>query len=237
MLASNSDIGKGIQNSYLDLNNTFLTTINSLEILKPYLKKNTKILFTSTSAIYGNVSKPISESNTVLNPISNYGSMKLASEVYISSYSHLNNLKAIIFRFPNVVGKNLTHGLLYDMKKKINSKKKFLQVLGNGEQQKPYSHVNEILKCMIYVKKKKLIKNLNVFNIGNSDKGMRVKDIVKIMHNKYKSKKVIKYEKKDIGWKGDVPNYRYNTDKINNLGFKFKINSYNSILKAIKENF
>ena len=47
------------------------------------------------------------------------------------------------------MGKNLTHGLLYDMKK-INSKKKFLQVLGNGEQQKPYSHVNEILKCMIF---------------------------------------------------------------------------------------
>ena len=42
------------------------------------------------------------------------------------------------------------------------------------------------------LKKKKLIKNLNVFNIGNSDKGMKVKDIVKIMHKKYKSKKSYK---------------------------------------------
>ena len=60
--------------------------------------------------------------------------MKLASEVYISSYSHLNNLQAIIFRFPNVVGKNLTHGLLYDMKKKLILRRnfyKFLEMVNN----------------------------------------------------------------------------------------------------------
>ena len=38
-----------------------------------------------------------------------------------------------------------------------------------------------------------------VFNIGNSDKGMKVKDIVKIMHKKYKSKKNIKFKKINIG--------------------------------------
>ena len=35
------------------------------------------------------------------------------------------------------------------------AKNKHLKILGNGQQRKPYSHVNEIIKCMIYVIKKK----------------------------------------------------------------------------------
>lgn len=236
LLAANSDISKGIKNSYVDLDNTFLTTVNSIEFLKSYIKKKTKILFTSTSAIYGNVNRPVSENNSMMAPVSNYGAMKLASEAYISSFSFLYNVNTFIFRFPNVVGKNLTHGLLFDMKRKINAKKNYLNVLGNGKQQKPYSHVNEILNCMIFLKKKNYKKNLNIFNIGTNDKGMKVNEIVSIMLKNYNSNKKIKFGKKNIGWKGDIPTYRYNTKKINNLGFKFKMNSKDSIIKAIKEN-
>ena len=236
LLAANSDISKGIKNTSVDLNNTFLTTVNSLEFLKPYIKKNTKILFTSTSAIYGNVNKSVSENNSIVSPVSNYGAMKAACEAYISSFSFLNDANTFIFRFPNVIGKNLTHGLLFDMKKKINSKKNFINVLGNGKQQKPYSHVNEILSCMMFVKNKKYKKRMNVFNIGTNDKGIKVKDIVIRMLKIYKSNKKIKFGKSNIGWKGDVPTYRYNTKKINDLGFKFRINSKESVIKAIKEN-
>ena len=44
-------------------------------------------------------------------PESYYGAMKLASEAFISAFSFNNNIKSFIFRFPNVVGKNLTHGV------------------------------------------------------------------------------------------------------------------------------
>ena len=47
LLAANSDIQKGIKDYRIDLNNTFLTTINTLEFLKNYLNKDTKIIFTS----------------------------------------------------------------------------------------------------------------------------------------------------------------------------------------------
>ena len=162
--------------------------------------------------------------------------MKLASESYISSFSYLNNVNTLIFRFPNVVGKNLTHGLLYDMKKKINSKNKFVYVLGNGQQQKPYSHVDEIIDCMIFIKKRKFKKKMNIFNIGTDDKGMKVKDIVNIMLRKYASNKKIKFGIKNVGWNGDVPNYRYNTKKINDLGYRFRMKSKDTIIRAIEEN-
>ena len=123
------------------------------------------------------------------------------------------------------------------MKKKILSKANFVQVLGNGEQKKPYSHVNEIIDCMIYLSKKKYKKNFNVFNIGTNDNGIKVKDIVLIMLKKYQIKKKIKYQNSKIGWKGDVSRYRYSTDKINKIGFSFRMNSKKAILKAIDENF
>ena len=46
LLAANSDIQKGIKDYKVDLNNTLLTTINSLEFLKNFLQKDTKIIFT-----------------------------------------------------------------------------------------------------------------------------------------------------------------------------------------------
>lgn len=236
LLAANSDIKKGIIDYRIDLKNTFLTTINSLEFIKKYIKKNTKIIFTSSSAVYGSHKNKISELTSKKRPESSYGLMKLQSEQYLENFSYINSVNTLIFRFPNVIGPNLTHGLIFDMKKKINSKKKYIQVLGNGEQQKPYSHVDEIISCMMFVKNKKYKKRMNVLNIGTNDKGIKVKDIVIRMLKIYRSNKKIKFGKSNVGWKGDIPTYRYNTKKINDLGFKFRLNSKESVIKAIKEN-
>ena len=233
LLAANSDIKKGSEDIKVDLKDTFLSTINSMEFLKNYINNKTKIIFTSSSAIYGKTYSKISENNTLTQPASNYGAMKLASEAYLSSFSNKYNCKISVFRFPNVIGKNLTHGLLYDMKKKILSKNKYINVLGNGEQQKPYSHVEEIIKCMIFFKNKKSKTKINYFNIGYQEKGMKVKEIVSIMAQKFKSDKKIIYQKSEVGWIGDVNKYEYSTKKINNLGFNFKINSKKSIELAI----
>jgi len=234
LLAANSDIKKGTLNSDVDLKNTFLTTYFSLHLVKKFLNKSTKIIFSSTAAIYGNTNNKVIEENTPTKPISNYGAMKLASEAYISAFCENFNVRAIIYRFPNVTGPNLTHGLLYDMKKKFLLKNNFVNVLGNGLQQKPYSYVSEIVKCMKFFKNKKFNKKVIYLNIGTNDKGIKVKNIVDLIKRKFKSKKRVIYQKSKIGWVGDVPMYRYSTRKINKLGYKFKFTSKDVILKTVK---
>ena len=77
-----------------------------------------KFIFSSSSAIFGDFKEKISEFSSPAHPISNYGSMKLSSESYI--YANYKNFdKLLIIRFPNVVGGNMTHGLLYDLIKKL----------------------------------------------------------------------------------------------------------------------
>ena len=234
-LAANSDIQSGANNPFGDLNNTFLTTANICNFLKPFIEKKTILIFSSSSAIYGNIKGRISEVSSPHKPESFYGAMKLASEAFISAFSFNNNIISFIFRFPNVVGKNLTHGVIYDLSKKIMTNNKHLKVLGDGQQRKPYSHVDEIIKCMIYVIKIKHNKKVNYYNIGTSDSGTKVKNIVRLLLKKFGKEKKIIYEKKDRGWKGDIPYYRYSTKKLNKTGFKFYLNSHASIKKTLKE--
>ena len=98
---------KGINDSYVTKKILCLLQLIRLNTLSHFSKKTLK-LFLLRLQQYGQTNVVISENNLNLNPISNYGSMKLACESYLSSYSYLNKVKSIIFRFPNVVGKNLT---------------------------------------------------------------------------------------------------------------------------------
>ena len=233
LLAANSDIASGVKNPNVDFKNTFLSTYNFLNNINKFLNKNTKIIFASSSAIYGSVRGVIYENTSPLKPESNYGSMKAACENFISSFSHKYNIQSFIFRFPNVVGNNLTHGVIYDLSKKILSKQKKLEVLGNGEQCKPYSHVDELINCMIFLKNKKKNELINFYNIGSSDKGVKVKKIVQLLIKKFNCNKKILYQKQKFGWPGDIVSYRYSNVKMKKEGYRFKLSSIQAIKKTI----
>ena len=235
LLAANSNILNGIKDSRIDLNNTFMTTFNTLIGLQPYINKKTKIMFSSSSAVFGDKQICINE-ESIFQPVSNYGAMKLLSESFINYFCNKYSLKSYIFRFPNVVGENLTHGIVYDFFKKKNNKQKIFQVLGNGYQKKPYSYCDEIIDCMFFLVKKKIQGNIDYFNLGTNDKGIEVKEIVNIFKSKTGLKKIIKYQNTKRGWPGDVARYYYSTNKINKYGYKFKMSSEEAIIKAIEKN-
>ena len=118
-LAANSDIQAGFNEVKIDLNNTFYSTFNILSCMKK--NKVKKIMFASSSAIYGDLDKKLSEIVGPLLPISNYGAAKLSSEAYISTFCDNYDMKAWILRFPNVVGWRLTHGVINDFLYKLSS--------------------------------------------------------------------------------------------------------------------
>lgn len=105
-LAANSDIQKGGKYPSVDFNDTFMTTYSVLELMRRNEIKN--LFFSSTSAIYGDKGEALAEDAGSLMPISYYGGAKFASEGFISSYSFMNDLNTVVFRFPNVIGPNLT---------------------------------------------------------------------------------------------------------------------------------
>ena len=232
LLAANSDIKNGLTSFDNDLKNTLLTTTESLSYFIKYLKPKGKICFSSSSAIYGPTKEKIKESNLNFNPISNYGESKLISEIFIKKFCKKRKINYLIMRFPNVVGKPFTHGIIYDLGKKI-LKNKILYVLGNGEQKKPYIHVKELVQCMFFLMEKKT--KYSIYLLGPNDNGVKVKEIVNILKKNFKLNKKTIFEKKKYGWLGDVPEYKYNVGRLNKEGFKFKNNSKQAVVEAIKE--
>ena len=215
----------------VDYNLTFNTTFNVLQLLKEFEIK--KFFFASTSAIYGETYDVLNEDYGPLKPVSNYGAGKLASEAFISAFSSTYGIQTWITRFPNVVGERFTHGVIYDFIKKLRNNPEELEVLGNGEQCKPYVYVKDLVEAILYVIDHAIDK-YNVYMIG-SDSRTKVKEIAAMVIEEMGLNAKIRYTGGDRGWVGDVPEFRYDLTKINKLGWTAPHNSNESVRLAIQK--
>ena len=231
-LAANSDIQKGGKNPNVDYNDTFNTTFSVLELMRQNNIKN--LFFSSTSAVYGDRNDMLlSEDLGALKPISYYGGAKYASEAFISSYTYMNDLNTMIFRFPNVIGPNLTHGVIYDFTKKLMSNPSELQILGDGTQTKPYVYVLDLVDAIIMMTKE-INKGVNIYNVGvdSATSVTRIADIV-CEELGYKNVKY-NYTGGNVGWKGDVPKFQYDLTKIHSTGWKASHTSDEAVKETVR---
>ncbi|EHL15444.1 hypothetical protein HMPREF9629_01833 [Peptoanaerobacter stomatis] len=232
-LAANSDIQASAKNPVIEYNNTYTTTFNILECMRLYDVK--KVFFASTSAVYGEKNGvDVAENNTTLEPISYYGASKLGSEAIINAYTYMNNYKTLIFRFPNVIGPRLTHGVIFDFIKKLENNNEKLQILGDGNQTKPYMYVYDLVDAIIKFKDK-IEEGVTIYNIG-VDTHTSVTKIADIICEKMNLKDVkYDYTGGKGGWKGDVPKFSYNLNKIHSAGWKAKYTSDEAVEETVKE--
>jgi UDP-glucose 4-epimerase len=140
----------------------------------------------------------------------------------------------VIFRFPNVTGPHLTHGIIFDFIKKLKKTNyQSLDILGNGSQKKNYIYVDDLCEAIFLAMKKKIhgIETYNIMTNGNTS----VKEIVNIFKKKIKKNFKTSYGKNNVGWVGDVNKYSYKTNKIRKIGWSPKIkNSTDAIKKTIE---
>ncbi|SEI52007.1 UDP-glucose 4-epimerase [Dyadobacter koreensis] len=231
-LAANSDIAISHTKPEVDVNNTFLTTYRVLEMMRIYGVR--KIVFASTSAIYGDpAGKKLTENFGPLLPVSHYGASKLASEAIISSYVANYQIQAWIVRFPNVVGERATHGAIFDFIRKAYKNHIFLEVLGNGEQNKPYVYVKDLVEAILFVWNN-TSDQINIFNIG-VDSRTKVKEMAEIVLKEAGLDREIRFTGGNTGWIGDVPEFEYDLTKIQNLGWKAKHSSTEAVRKAVQQ--
>lgn len=230
-LSANSDISYGTKYTDWDLKQETLVTYNVLETMR--LTNVKKIIFASTSAIYGETpTKPTPEDYGPLLPISFYGAGKLACEGLISAYSHNYNLQVFIFRFANIAGSNGTHGVLVDFIKKLKTNPLKLEILGNGEQAKPYLYVDDCIEGMLfgYSHPQGQINYYNLACNGATSVNKIAEMIIKTLGLTDVS---INYTGGDRGWVGDVPRVRLSPKKLKGLGWTAKYSSDQAVQKAI----
>jgi UDP-glucose 4-epimerase len=231
-LAANSDIQAGVADPSIDLRHTFLTTFHVLGAMRRF---GVPVLaFASSSAIYGSHSGKLAEDTGPLFPISAYGAMKLASEGIISAALESFLSRVYLLRFPNVIGSRATHGVIVDLIDKLRRCPEVLDVLGDGDQQKPYLHISDLVDAMIFITNHSR-ERLNCFNISAPDEGTSVRSIAETVVRLIAPGTPIGYQAGDRGWVGDVPKFSFVIDKLSALGWRPGFTSLQAVERATLE--
>ena len=231
--AASADIALGRTKTDVDLKQGIINTYNVLEVMR--INNIKKIIFPSSSTIYGKPIKiPTTEDTGMLFPTSLYGASKLACEGMISAFCHLFQMKSWIFRFGNVVGSDMTRGVIKDFILKLRHNPNELEILGNGLQKKDFIYIDDCLDGISYA-----FKNsddvVNVFNLS-SGTTTTVNDIATMILEEMNLENVkITYTGGNSGWPGDSPIVHYDITKIKKIGWKPKYLSDDAIKLAINQ--
>lgn len=218
-LAGGSSVGQSIINPLLDFKKTVLSTSNLLEFLR--IKNiNSKIIFSSSAAVYGNIhNKPINESDKC-KPLSPYGYNKFIAEKLFESYVKNFNIDSCIIRFFSIYGIEAKKQLIWDICTKLNRNQKAIELFGTGEEMRDWIYIKDAVKLLIMASDsfKKKSGEISIFN-GNSGYHHSVKEILYQICELMELSPSINFNKNTRS--GD-PNYligsNYKTKNI--LGFK-----------------
>ena len=198
-----------------------------------------KIVFTSTSTIYGEASVvPTPEDYAPLEPISMYGATKLADEALLSAYAHTFGVQAVIFRMANVVGGRSGHGVVVDLVRKLVRDPKHLEILGSDPgTAKSYVYVDDVV-AGISAGVRAAEQPVSVYNLGSED-AITVRTIADAICEELGLTDV-EYQWTGgagggRGWAGDVRVMQLAIDRIKATGWRPRKTSEDAIRAAAKD--
>ena len=176
------------KNPVKTLNVNAIGTKNVLEACKKNSIK--KIIFSSSSEIYGEPEHiPIKETDRIT-PITTYGISKLMAEEYIKSYSRVYDINYTIFRLFNVYGEEQANRWVVPefVKKIVNDEE--VTIHGDGNQMRAFCHVSDIANAFSHALTKG---NNEIFNIGNNLEPISIKELADRIISLSNSKSKIKF--------------------------------------------
>lgn len=181
-LAAQADVTRSISNPQYDAEINIIGTINMLEACRE--AGCSKFIFSSTSAVYGNLNKSnISIEDPAL-PISYYGLSKFAAENYIRIYHELYNLPITILRYGNVYGPRQTPkgegGVVAVFLNRLKNKQA-LTLHGDGRQTRDFIYVGDVVKANLAAIYNGNGQTLHV-STGKPTSIQEVADILKELH-------------------------------------------------------
>ena len=192
-----------------------------------------RLAFTSSSTVYGEAPRPTPEDYGPLEPISIYGSSKLADEALISTHAHSYGIQSWVFRFANIVGPRQRGNVVPDFIQKLDADPTELEILGDGRQEKSYMHVTECVDAMEFVVEH-ADDDLNIYNLGTRTT-TSVTDIADIVSDELGVDPEYGYTGGDRGWTGDVPKMRLSIEKLAELGWEPSVESDDAVRRSARE--
>lgn len=233
--AARVSIRSSVDGFYDDAENNLMGTVNLLRCCLNSTVK--KFIFASSMAVYADcpAPEPIAEDYKT-EPISPYGVSKLASEKYCLQFSEYTNIDCHVLRYFNTYGTGQAFtpyvGVITIFINNLLDRKAPV-IFGDGEQQRDFTHVSDIVSANILSMKSTI--PLGIFNVGTGVK-ISVNYIAKLLCDRIDPKIKPVYSDAQSG------ELRYSVADINraqnDLGYCPKVklsNKINEIIKYYKE--
>lgn len=191
-------------------------TVNILQLCRQLMVK--RLIYSSSSSVYGDQDNPVMKEDMVLKPKSPYGLQKLIGEQYCELFSRLFEMEIVSLRYFNVYGpRQVTKGAYALVIGKFLEQKKLrraMTVYGDGKQTRSYCYVSDVVRANLLAVNKEMGEKYNVFNIGTREEtsvndvarkiGGKIRYIVPNPRGKFEERRKAadcSKAKKKLGWK------------------------------------
>ena len=161
-LAAQADVRVSVERPDEDAQINVVGTINVLAAAQEH---DAKLVFSSTGgAIYGECSRPAREDDP-LEPLSPYGTAKLAAESYIGMFNRLHGSQHTVLRYANVYGPRqvaeLEGGVVAIFFDRFRSGGQ-ATIYGDGKQTRDFLYVSDIVDATLAA-----VDEQGLFNVGS----------------------------------------------------------------------
>ncbi len=224
-LAAQAGVRYSLTNPYAYIDSNIVGFINILEACRHHGVKH--LAYASSSSVYGlNETIPFSEKDNVDHPISLYAATKKANELMAHTYSHLYGLPTTGLRFFTVYGPWGRPDMALFIFTKAILEGKPIQVFNNGEMERDFTYVDDIVEGIFRVLMKEPTGNkewkgtkpdpssspapFQIYNIGNS-KPVKLMDFIKAIETALGKKAIIEFQPMQAG---DVGKTWANVEKL-----------------------
>lgn len=229
--AANADIRHGLEDTRRDLESNTIVTHNVLEAMR--LGGVKKIVFASSSAVYGEPGLFPTPEDYPLIPTALYGASKLACEALISAYCHSFGFQAWAFRLAGAIGKRHAHGVIRDFVEKLRWNPKELEIISNGEQVKSFIDIGDCVDGIMFAHENAEDK-MNIYNIGTAE-AVKISRLASLVADELGLNGVkFRYTGGVRSWLGDAPIVLLDIGKIKGLGWSPKVGVEEAIRKTVR---
>jgi UDP-glucose 4-epimerase len=150
-----------------------------------------KVVFASSSSVYGISNRLPCSENSKTQPLSIYGASKLAAEEYCRTFSRLHGLPITILRYHTVYGPRLRPDLaiMKFMKALFNGEP--ILIYGDGSQTRDFTYVSDTVAATVLASEKG---DNETFNVGRGE-STTLNELIRILAGLTgSSPKFVKYE-------------------------------------------
>lgn len=196
-----------------------------------------RIIYASSSAVYGDGLELPKKEGSELKPLSPYALSKLINEQYAKLFSEIFKMDIVGLRYFNVYGpfqdENGDYAAVIPKWIENFKKNKLVVIYGDGKSTRDFCHVNDIVNVNILVAQAKKNISGEVFNVANGKK-INLDQLFKLIKNSFEGTE-IKPDQEDPKY----DNYRDGDIKesyasINKIKKTINFNSSNSLQSGMK---